>query len=242
MAKALETPVKGKPGKGSRVQGEWARSRVPSSGSAPAATLLTRDAPAGGCPVLNLPALTDTRPEQNPPPPSVLAQHRTKPPAASGSGPSAAQTRLPRQQPEPRASPPLCLGKRGAGQQNSPFLVQEAPVREERGAGWSSASSDSDPGLRVSGPARRKEEPVGPFSVSDAEEFGRLSPDFSDLTVYNEIAQKSPHVQPKAASRREPTPGSEAGRRQEACSRPLFSELRQRHQDSGFASPFYLQK
>lgn len=131
--------------------------------------------------------------------------------------------------------------KRPAAEQlNSPFLGQEAPVRDEKGASWSLTSSDSDTGL--SRPPRRKEEPVTPFSVCDTEEFGRLSPDFSDMTLYNEIAKKSPRVQRKAASRREPTPGSEAERRQEGCPGPLFSELRQHHQDSGFASPFYPQK
>lgn len=221
------------------------------SGSTAAATVLTCDAPTDGCPVFNLPVPT-APPEQKPPPTPLLSQHRTKP--ASGSGncaanpPTAAQTRLPSKQSEQRASPSLCLGKRGGGHQQGveggadkpPFLGQEAPVRDERGASWSLTSSDSDTGL--SRPPRRKEEPVTPFSVCDTEEFGRLSPDFSDMTLYSEIAQKSPHVQRKAAARREPTPGSEAERGQEGRSGPLFSELRQHHQDSGFASPFYLQK
>ncbi|XP_029697568.1 centrosomal protein of 152 kDa isoform X4 [Takifugu rubripes] len=213
MAKVLETPVKGKPGKIPRFQ--------------------------SGCPVLNLPAPTD-QPEQNPPPTPLLSQHRTKPPTGSGNcAPDPAQTRFQCKQAEQRASPSLCPGKRGGADKNSPFLGQEAPVRDEKGASWSLTSSDSDTG--PSRPPRRKEEPAAPFSLCDTEEFGRLSPDFSDMTLYNDIAQKSPRVQRKAAARREPTPGSEAERRQEGSSGPLFSELRQ-HQDSGFASPFYLQK
>lgn len=226
-----------------------------------AATLLMCDAPTDGCPVLNLPALTD-QPEQKPPPAPLPSQHRTKPSTASGSGnfapnpPTAAQTRFHCKQSEQRASSSLCPGKRGGVHQqegvggadkrpaaerlNSPFLGQEAPVRDEKGASWSLTSSDSHTGL--SRPSRRKEEPMAPFSVGDTEEFGRLSPDFSDMTVYNEIAQKSPRVQRKAAAHREPTPGSEAESQQEGCPGPLFSELRQHHQDSGFASPFYLQK
>lgn len=250
MAKVLETPVKGNPGKTPCLQSEWAR-HLHVSG---AATSLTCDASTGG---FDLPAPTGP-PEQNPPPTPLLSQLRTKPSAASGSGnpPAAAPTRFHRQHSEQRASPSLCPGKRGGGQQqgveggadkrpaaeqlNSPFLGQEAPVRDGKGASWSLTSGDSDTGL--SRPTRRKEEAVTPFSVCDAEEFGRLTPDFSDVTLYNEVAQKSPRVQRKAASRREPTPGSEAERGQEGCSGPLFSELRQHHQDSGFASPFYLQK
>ena len=131
--------------------------------------------------------------------------------------------------------------------QNSSFLAQEAPVRDERGTGWSATGSHSDAAFqlsRLSHPGR-KVEPVKPFSVSvlsagDAEEFGHLHPDFSDMTVYNEITQKTPHEQ--VVSCPKPTPGSRAERQQELCPRPLFSELRQHHQDSGFGSPFYLQK
>lgn len=90
-----------------------------------------------------------------------------------------------------------------------------------------------------------------PFSVSAASasnigEFGSLSPDVSDLTVYNEISKKTPDtetfVHAKRSVHREPTPGSECEKLQEGWSRPPFSELRQRQQDSGFDSPFYQQK
>lgn len=221
--------------------------------------------PTGGCPGSshNLPTLAETCPEQNPPPQAPApSEHGPKPSAASvkevGSGnsapkppPSQVQAHLHYKPSEQRASPSLCLGKRaGVHQQgakrpasegrNPPFLVQEAPVRDEMGTCWSSTSSDSDAGFRFSRSSRRKEPAMSfPASAGGAEEFGRLSPDFSDVTVYNEIAQKTPHAQKKAVSCREPTPGSEAERGQEVCPRPLFSELRQHQQDSGFGSPFY---
>lgn len=136
-------------------------------------------------------------------------------------------------------------------QQNKPFLIQEAPVRER--TDWSMTSSDSDTGFQVSrlSYSGRKVEPVKPFSVSaasasDLGEFGGLTPDVSDMTVYNEIAKKTPHTQAlshaKMSTHREPTPGSEAGKQHGVCFRPLFSELRQCQQDSGFDSPFYHQK
>ncbi|KAG8012734.1 hypothetical protein GBF38_020611 [Nibea albiflora] len=138
-------------------------------------------------------------------------------------------------------------------QQNRPFLIQEAPVREEKRTDWSMTSSDSDTGFQVSrfSYSGRKVEPVRPFSVSaasasDSGEFGGLTPDVSDMTVYNEIAKTTPHTQTlnyaKRSTHREPTPGSEAEQQHGVCSRPLFSELRQRQQDSGFDSPFYQQK
>lgn len=139
--------------------------------------------------------------------------------------------------------------------QSKAFLFQETPVREDRRTDWSMTSSDSDtnfqvPRLSYSG---RKVEPVKPFSISAAlasgiGEFGGLTPDTSDMTIYNEIAQRTPQSQTstftsvKTSARREPTPGSEAEKQQGVCSRPLFSELRQRQQDSGFDSPFYQQK
>ncbi|XP_065813179.1 centrosomal protein of 152 kDa isoform X2 [Labrus bergylta] len=140
-----------------------------------------------------------------------------------------------------------------SGGQRQPFVVQEAPVRDERLADWSMTSSDSETGFQVSrlSHSGRKVEPVKPFSVSstsasDLGDFGGLTPDFSDLTVYNEIAKRTPHTQNflngKLSSHREPTPGSEGEKQQGVCSQPLFSELRQRQQDSGFDSPFYQHK
>lgn len=138
-------------------------------------------------------------------------------------------------------------------QQGKPFIIQEAPVRDDKQTDWSITSSDSDTGFnfpRLSY-SDRKVEPVKPFCVSAASasgmgEFGSLTPDLSDLTVYNEIAKKTPHVETlvptKRSTHREPTPGSECEKQQGACSRPLFSELRLHQQDSGFDSPFYQQK
>lgn len=141
-----------------------------------------------------------------------------------------------------------------SGRQSKPFAVQEAPVRDKTQTDWSMTSSDSDSGFQVprlsfSG---RKVEPVKPFSVSTASardfgEFGGFTPDVSDVTVYNEIAKKTPHTKTnvhhaKMGTHREPTPGSEADGQRGVCPRPLFSELRQHQQDSGFDSPFYQQK
>lgn len=124
--------------------------------------------------------------------------------------------------------------------QKDPLVIQEAPVREDKQTNWSMSSSDSNTGFHSG-----KVEPVKPFSASAVREFGGLTPDVSDVTVYNEIAQKTPQMlnRAKMSAHREPTPGSEAERQQSGvCSRPLFSELRQRQLDSGFDSPFYHQK
>lgn len=134
-----------------------------------------------------------------------------------------------------------------------PFLLQDHPVREEKRTDWSTTSSDSDAGFQVSrlSYSGRKVEPVRPFSVSaasvsDVGEFTGLNPDVSDMTVYNEIVKTAPRTQApnhaRMSTHREPTPGSEAGKQSGVCSRPLFSELRQCQQDSGFDSPFHHQK
>lgn len=80
--------------------------------------------------------------------------------------------------------------------------------------------------------------PLQRFSVAAGErgDFGGLTPDVSDVTVYKDIAKKTPRG--KMSPHRQPTPGSEAGGQLGAPCRPLFSELRQRQQDSGFDSPF----
>ncbi|KAG7522341.1 hypothetical protein JOB18_020075 [Solea senegalensis] len=140
-------------------------------------------------------------------------------------------------------------------QQTKPALIQEAPIRDMKRVDWSMTSSDSDtsfhiPRLSYSG---RKVEPVRPFSVSatsagDLREFGGLSPDASDLTVYNDIVKRTPQTQTlnfasvKTSTQRGPIPGSESVKQQDVCSGPVFSELRQRQQDSGFDSPLYQQK
>lgn len=128
-----------------------------------------------------------------------------------------------------------------------PFVLHDQPVRDEKRTDWSMTSSDSDTGFQVSrlSYSGRKVEPVRPFSVSaaspsDLSEFTGLTPDVSDMTVYNEIVKRAPN-HTRMSTHREPTPGSEAGKQHGVCSRPLFSELRQ-CQDSGFDSPFHHQK
>ncbi|XP_034032122.1 centrosomal protein of 152 kDa isoform X2 [Thalassophryne amazonica] len=131
---------------------------------------------------------------------------------------------------------------------SQPFLLTEAPIREERQADWSITSSDSETGFHVPrvSYSGRKVEPVKPFSVSGREsgEFGILTPNPPDMTIYDEIAKLSPHTQTlhfpvvKMSAHREPTPGSEAETQRAVCSAAFF-ELKQSQQDSGFESPVY---
>lgn len=133
--------------------------------------------------------------------------------------------------------------------QNS--FLEEPPVREEkRVTDWSLSSNDSEfnvqiPRLFLSG---RKVEQVKPFSVPGASDFdfggfGGLTPDTSDLTVYNEIAKKTQNADGTTRTlTRQPTPGSESSKQSNVCPQQLFTELRHRQQDSGFESPFYQQK
>lgn len=255
MAKVLETPVKGKPGRNYCLQSENClfllfQSEISADRSV---VCVSTDS----CPVVNQAGLSNNQPEQ----PSAPPEHRPKPTAAPGKEASSGNPPPFHHKQSQQAAAPLGPEKRGRVQKpavdggahnrpvseklNSPFLVQDAPVRDEKGTGWSATSSDSDAGFqpaRLSHPGR-KVEPVKPFSVAVlSEEFGHLHPDFSDMTVYNDIAQMTPGGQTKALSCREPTPGSEAERQQEPGPRALFSELRQHHQDSGFGSPFYHQK
>lgn len=134
-----------------------------------------------------------------------------------------------------------------SGLQSQPLLSQETPVREEKQTDRSAASCDSDSEFRLSY-FGRKVEPVRPFTASarsanDTGEFGGLTPDVSDLTVYNQIPEKTSENNPhtKKSLVREPIPGSECEAELGLGSRPQFSELRQRQQDSGFDSPFYQQ-
>ncbi|KAM8892282.1 centrosomal protein of 152 kDa isoform 2-T2 [Spinachia spinachia] len=127
---------------------------------------------------------------------------------------------------------------------SKPLVAREAAARDGKRSECSATSSDSDTGLRVSTLSRwgGGVGPGGPLSVSSASgaDSGECGdPDASDLTVYNEIAQKSWSFQPALTSgHREPPPGSEGEKQHAVGSRPLFSELRQRRQDSGFDSPF----
>ncbi|XP_061577597.1 centrosomal protein of 152 kDa isoform X2 [Cololabis saira] len=114
------------------------------------------------------------------------------------------------------------------------LVVQEAPVRDQNRPDWTTSSCDSDTG-------QRRVEPARPFSVS-AGEFGSLVTDGSDPTAHNQVPMKWAQTGSFPGAHREPTPGSECESRQRVCPRPLFSELRQRQQDSGFDSPFLQQK
>ncbi|KAF3854995.1 hypothetical protein F7725_023050 [Dissostichus mawsoni] len=139
----------------------------------------------------------------------------------------------------------LCLqgvNRLDSERQSQPLLIQEAPVRDERRTDWSMSSGDSDAGFQASTlsySGRKVEQPVTWESLVDS------PPNVSDLTVYNEIAKKTPHTQTlsvqhaKLSTHREPTPGSEGEEQRGGRPRPQFSELRQRQQDSGFDSPFY---
>ncbi|XP_041705638.2 centrosomal protein of 152 kDa isoform X2 [Coregonus clupeaformis] len=152
-----------------------------------------------------------------------------------------------------------------------PFLVQEElPVRDEGGSSdWSLSSNGSQDGrhvLAVSSYPGRKMETVKPFSLrgpsstDDLGDFGRLTTDNSDMTVYKEIvnvqscakASTFPSVPPptKAVTRsvpsvktgsgrsshREPVPDSEGDRKNpnrfqnRRCSKSLFSELKRSQQ------------
>lgn len=133
---------------------------------------------------------------------------------------------------------------RSSKQNKAPVLLQEAPVRDERRGDWSLTSSDSEPGLHVPrcSWSERRAAPLKQFPALAGErgDFGGFTPDVSDVTVYKDIVEKTPRG--KMSPHRQPTPGSEASSQLGAPSRPLFSELRQRQQDSGFDSPFCQQK
>ncbi|XP_061677778.1 centrosomal protein of 152 kDa isoform X2 [Syngnathoides biaculeatus] len=125
---------------------------------------------------------------------------------------------------------------------NKPSLTQEVPVRDAKLTRWYLSSSESDdvqiPRLPYS---ERKAELAKAFC--DLTEFACLTPDASDLTVYNDIAQETKTqmqtlaTKAKVSTHREPTPGSEGEKQRGVCTGLLFSELRQQ-QDSGFDSPF----
>uniref|UniRef100_A0A3B5KL56 Centrosomal protein 152 n=1 Tax=Xiphophorus couchianus TaxID=32473 RepID=A0A3B5KL56_9TELE len=220
MAKVLETPVKSNSGN---------NYSLPSKSSGFRSNLTT------------LNELLDVRPEQQP--------QREKVSADSGPKSTAAfRTKHLTHQDSEDGFWFLQRGdssKAEVGRQSRPLLIQEAPVREEKQTDWSLTSNDSDSGPNAARP-RRKAEPLRPFSANSASDadigaLGGAAPDDSDLTVNKEIPKQLPQTENKKAKKslaREPIPGSDG----DVFSRPLFSELRQRQQDSGFDSPFYLQK
>ena len=127
-------------------------------------------------------------------------------------------------------SPPGTGGPAGPEFRGQRSVVRETPVRDEGESDWSAAGSSEGGSLGVVGgqPAR---------DGRQGEEFGRLSPDVSDLTVYNELAKRPLSVPSAKRTCREPTPGSEVPGGGPP-GKAVFSALRQCQQDSGFHSPF----
>ncbi|RXN26207.1 centrosomal protein of 152 kDa [Labeo rohita] len=121
-----------------------------------------------------------------------------------------------------------------------PFLIEEAPVRDDGQSDWSLTSNGSNFSnihLTSSYP-----EPGKPFSVSCGLNFGSSIGDNSDVTIYKEIVQPPSYSKPddrRTNKQREPVPGSE-GHGVKKCPKSLFSELKVRQQDSGFDSPLAL--
>lgn len=132
-----------------------------------------------------------------------------------------------------------------------PFLIEEAPVRDDSQSDWSLSSNGStftsNIHLTTSYPSKN---PVNSFSLTgpavDDLDFGSSVGDNSDVTVYKEIAKKPSGAKPKNYARikmtksREPIPGSEDGVIRKACPKSLLSQFKICQQDSGFDSPVSL--
>ncbi|RVE71678.1 hypothetical protein OJAV_G00054400 [Oryzias javanicus] len=117
---------------------------------------------------------------------------------------------------------------------------QEGPASEEgrRTKQRGSTTMEAFPGPGAS--RQRGETHRLDYDELEAGELDSLTSDTSHLTIYNEMPRKpETFTHAKKSPHREPTPGSE---REGDRSGPLFSELRQRQQDSGFDSPFYQQR
>ncbi|KAM4554467.1 centrosomal protein of 152 kDa [Fundulus diaphanus] len=272
MAKVLETPVKSKSGNNSSSP---SCSTGGSSGGVPAG-FGNNPTALGGLPDFRPEPRPQRDTACADPGPNSTAAVRTKvlshqdtsgPQGGSGIKPQAFNTGPPSCSSSQQASSPSHMdfatlhvrGKAGewflqgrdsgnaeSARQSRPFLIQEAPVRDEKRSGWSVSSSESDAGPHVPRPSSsgRKDEPGRPDAETGG--FGGLTPDASDLTVYKDIPRQTPPTENSSEARkslvREPTPGSEGERERGVCSRLLFSELRRRQQDSGFDSPIYQQK
>ncbi|KAF4081363.1 hypothetical protein AMELA_G00160580 [Ameiurus melas] len=134
-----------------------------------------------------------------------------------------------------------------------PFLIEEAPVRDDGQSDWSLSSNGStfsnNIHLTSSYPSKTPQ-PVSSFSLTgpavDDLDFGSTIGDNSDVTVYKEIAKKPFGVKPKkyAGSKmtksRDPVPGSEDEMSRKACPKSLLSQFKISQQDSGFDSPVSL--
>ncbi|XP_021163132.2 centrosomal protein of 152 kDa isoform X2 [Fundulus heteroclitus] len=256
MAKVLETPVKSKSGNNSSPP---SGSTGGSSGGVPAG-FGNDPAALGGLPDFR----PEPRPQRDTacadPGPNPTAAVRTKvlshqetsgPQGGSGLKPQAFNSSQQTSSPSHVDLDSLHVRGKGAewflqggdsgsaesARQSRPFLIQEAPVRDEKQSG-----SDAGPHVPRPSSSGRKDGPGRPHTETGG--FGGLTPDASDLTVYRDIPRQTPPTESGSQARkslvREPTPGSE--RERGVCSRLLFSELRRRQQDSGFDSPVYQQK
>uniref|UniRef100_A0A672SLE0 Centrosomal protein 152 n=1 Tax=Sinocyclocheilus grahami TaxID=75366 RepID=A0A672SLE0_SINGR len=135
----------------------------------------------------------------------------------------------------------------GFGEPSSvqPFLIEEAPVRDDGQSDWSLTSNRSNffnnIHLTSSYP-----EPGKPFSVNGGLDFGSSIGDSSDVTIHKEIVKPPSYAKPSVCvdwrtdKHREPIPGFEGHGVRKMCPKNLFSELKVRQQDSGFDSPLAL--
>lgn len=134
-----------------------------------------------------------------------------------------------------------------------PFLLEEAPVRDDGQSDWSLSSNGSTfPNSIQFTHSYPSKNPalVNPFSLTDPAvdnvDFGSSVGDNSDVTVYKDIAKKPPGVKSmryagiKMAKSREPIPGSEDEPTRKACPKSLLSQFKLCQQDSGFDSPVSL--
>uniref|UniRef100_A0A8B9LLN1 CEP152 CEP63 binding coiled coil domain-containing protein n=1 Tax=Astyanax mexicanus TaxID=7994 RepID=A0A8B9LLN1_ASTMX len=134
-----------------------------------------------------------------------------------------------------------------------PFLIEEAPVRDDGQSDWSLSSNGSTFTNNIhltSSYSGKNAQPARPFSLMnpsvDNLDFGSCVGDNSDVTVYKEIVKKPPSLKSqqsaglKTTKSREPIPGSEGEKIHRLCPKSLFSELKIYQQDSGFDSPLSL--
>ncbi|XP_056307237.1 centrosomal protein of 152 kDa [Danio aesculapii] len=126
---------------------------------------------------------------------------------------------------------------------NQPFLIEEAPVRDDGQSDWSLTSNGSSAHLTSSYPRSGMT-----FSVNSVGglDFGSSIGNNSDVTIYKEIIQPQSYSKPNVCvdrrtnKHREPIPGSEGHGVRKMCPKSLFSELKVHQQDSGFDSPLAL--
>lgn len=125
-----------------------------------------------------------------------------------------------------------------------PFLIEEAPVRDDGQSDWSLTSNGSNFINNIH--LTSYPEPGKPFSVNAGLDFGSSIGNNSDVTIYKEIIQPPSYVKHDVCVDRrtnkhtEPIPGSEGHGVRKMCPKSLFSELKVRQQDSGFDSPLAL--